>query len=55
MIKTEDRTVVSTAAIAAICILEALAILNGIDGAYLALAFTFIGGIAGFGLGKVIS
>ena len=46
----EDRTVVETAAIIAVCILEALAIMQGIDGAYLALAFTFIGGIAGFGL-----
>jgi len=48
----EDSMIVKTTAIVAVCVLEAIALLSGVDGALLALSFSFIGGIAGYEAGK---
>ncbi|RLE76540.1 MAG: hypothetical protein DRJ44_03895 [Thermoprotei archaeon] len=43
-----DATLVKLASIAGITILEAIALIKGIDGALLATVFAFLGGIAGY-------
>ena len=47
-----NKTVIYSVAIVCIAALEAVALIQGINGAYLALALTTIGGIAGFVAGK---
>lgn len=43
-----DATLVKLASIAGITILEAIALIKGIDGALLATVFALLGGIAGY-------
>jgi len=46
------RLIISCVGITGIVAIMSVALLNGQDGAYLALSFTAIGGIVGFTLGK---
>ena len=47
-----DETILKIVAIAAICVLEGVALSRGIDGAALATVFVAIGGLAGYEAGK---
>lgn len=48
------KVIISSVAIVTIGVIEALALIKGINGAFLMLALTFIGGIAGFTFSKKI-
>lgn len=50
----KDETIIIVAGLGSIVILEGIALLQGINGSYLALAFTTIGGFVGFAIkGKI--
>ncbi len=46
----EDATVIKIVAVVAITVLEAAAILTGLDGAYFGIVVAAVGGIAGYEL-----
>ena len=53
--RMEDRTIMIITGIVCITVLETIALLKGIDGSLMALAFSTIGGILGFKAGKIKS
>lgn len=48
----KQRTAVTVSAIACITVLEAIALLQGIDGAYLSMVIAAISALAGFQVGR---
>jgi len=51
----EDHTIITVTAICSITILEAIALMNRVDGALLATVFTIIGGLVGYKVKRKIN